>query len=128
MLRGSASPSKVTGIQVNAQGAAQNFGQNAFSRTSQQIFRDAGITAQYLWTISANKINELRFQYARRGLLYTYSPDPTGGNAAVNIPGVAFIRRGPFRFVRPAAQRDQLTRRFLWVRGPHEMYFGAHVT
>src|SRR5438034_11388916 len=33
MLRGAASPSDVTGIQVQAQGP-QNFGQNAFSRTS----------------------------------------------------------------------------------------------
>src|SRR6266699_1496581 len=87
MLRGSASPSTVTGIQVNAQGPAENFGQNAYSRTSQQTFRDAGVTAQYLWTISAKKINEARFQYARRGLLYTFSPDPNGGNVAVNIPG-----------------------------------------
>ena len=127
MLRGSASPSTVTGIQVNAQGAAQNFGQNAFSRTSQQIFRDAGITAQYLWTISANKINELRFQYARRGLLYTYSPDPTGGNVAVNIPGFAFIGREPFSFVRRTEQRYQFTDSFLWARGPHMVKFGADV-
>ena len=58
-----------------------------------QIFRDAGITAQHLWTISPTKVNELRFQYARRGLLYTYSPDAAGGNVAVNIPGFAFIGR-----------------------------------
>src|SRR5437763_10063520 len=127
MLRGSASPSTVTGIQVNAQGAAQNFGQNAFSRTSQQTFRDAGITAQYLWTISANKINELRFQYARRGLLYTYSPDPAGGDVAVNIPGFAFIGREPFSFVRRNEQRYQFTDNFLWARGSHIVKFGADV-
>src|SRR5262249_28144305 len=80
MLRGGVSPSTVTGIQVNAQGPTENFGQNAFSRTSQQIFRDASITAQYLWTINPNQLNELRFQYARRGLLYDFSSDPRGGN------------------------------------------------
>src|SRR5205085_3950951 len=93
MLRGGASPSTVTGIQVNAQGPTENFGQNAFSRTSQQTFRDASITAQYEWTISPTKLNEFRFQYARRGLLYNFSPDARGGNVAVNIPGFAFIGR-----------------------------------
>src|SRR5712691_8955824 len=85
-LRGSASPSSVTGIQVNAQGPTQNFGQNANSRTSQQTFRDSGITAQHLWTISADKVNEARFQFARRGLLYNFSSAPGGSNVAVNIP------------------------------------------
>ncbi len=127
MLRGSASPSTVTGIQVNAQGAAQNFGQNAFSRTSQQTFRDAGVTAQHTWTISANKVNELRFQYARRGLLYTYSPDPAGGDVAVNIPGFAFIGREPYSFVRRTEQRYQFTDNFLWARGSHIVKFGADV-
>src|SRR2546426_4017492 len=100
MLRGGASPSTVTGIQVNAQGPTENFGQNAFSRTSQQTFRDASITAQYEWTISPTKLNELRFQYARRGLLYNFSPDASGGNVAVNIPAFAFVGREPFSFVR----------------------------
>src|SRR3989441_8613063 len=119
MLRGSASPSTVTGIQVNAQGAAQNFGQNAFSRTSQQTFRDSGVTAQHAWTISANKVNEARFQYARRGLLYTFSPDPNGGNVAVNIPGFAFVGREPFSFVRRTEQRYQFTDNFSWQLGRH---------
>src|SRR6185503_17666506 len=45
-MRGSASPSTVTGIQVNAQGPTENFGQNAYSRTSQQTYRDAAFTAR----------------------------------------------------------------------------------
>jgi hypothetical protein len=125
VLRGSASPSTVTGIQVNAQGAAENFGQNAFSRTSQQIFRDAGITAQYAWTISATKVNEFRFQYARRGLLYTYSPDPNGGNAAVNIPGFAFFGREPFSYVDRTEQRYQFTDNFSWAHRSHIVKFGV---
>jgi len=127
MLRGGASPSTVTGIQVNAQGPTENFGQNAFSRTSQQTFRDASVTAQYEWTISPTKLNELRFQYARRGLLYNFSPDAQGGNVAVNIPGFAFIGREPFSFVRRTEQRYQYTDNFSWQRGRHGLKFGADV-
>jgi hypothetical protein len=127
MLRGGASPSTTTGIQVNAQGPTQNFGQNAYSRTSEQIFRDAGGTAQHLWTLSADKVNELRFQYARRGLLYTFSSDPNGDNVAVNIPGFAFIGREPFSFVRRVEQRYQFTDNFSWQRGRHGLKFGIDV-
>src|SRR3989454_2360939 len=127
MLRGGASPSTVTGIQVNAQGPTENFGQNAFSRTSQQTFRDASITAQYEWTISPTKLNELRFQYARRGLLYNFSPDASGGNVAVNIPAFAFVGREPFSFVRRTEQRYQFTDNFSWQRARHVVKFGADV-
>jgi hypothetical protein len=125
MLRGSASPSTVTGIQVNAQGPAENFGQNAYSRTSQQTFRDAGITAHYVWTIDPSKLNEARFQYVRRGLLYNYSADPNGGNVAVNIPGFAFLGREPFSFVRRTEERYQLTDNFSWYVARHTVKFGA---
>jgi hypothetical protein len=127
MLRGSASPSTVTGIQVNAQGPAENFGQNASSRTSQQTFRDAGITAKYVWTIDPSTLNEARFQYARRGLLYNFSPDPTGGNVAVNIPGFAFLGREPFSFIRRSEQRYQFTDNFSWYVARHTVKFGADV-
>jgi hypothetical protein len=127
MLRGSASPSTVTGIQVNAQGPAENFGQNAFSRTSQQTYRDAGITAQFFWTMSQNKVNELRFQYARRGLLYNFSPDANGGNVAVNIPGFAFLGREPFSYVRRTEERYQFTDNFSWQTGRHLVKFGGDV-
>jgi len=124
MLRGGVSPSTVTGIQVNAQGPTENFGQNAYSRTSQQTYRDASVAAQYLWT-GSNKINEARFQYARRGLLYNFSPDPNGGNVAVNIPGFAFLGREPFSFVRRTEQRYQYTDNFSWQLGGHSVKFGA---
>ena len=54
-----------TGVQVNAQGP-QNFGQNAWSRTSVNNFHDWSIIAEHTWTIGSNKVNEFRFQYARR--------------------------------------------------------------
>ena len=72
MLAGRVSPSDLTGIQVQAQGP-QNFGQNSFSRTSTQNYHDWSFTGQDQWTIGANKVNEFRFQYARRGLLYSFS-------------------------------------------------------
>ena len=127
MLRGSASPSTVNGIQVNAQGPTQNFGQNAFSRTSQQTFRDAGGTAQDVWTLGPNMLNEARFQFARRGLLYTFSPDPKGSNVAVNIPGFAFIGREPYSYVRRTEKRYQFTDTFSWQLGRHNVKFGADV-
>jgi hypothetical protein len=127
MLRGSASPSTVTGIQVNAQGPTENFGQNAYSRTSLQSFRDAGVTAQYLWTVSPTKVNEARLQFARRGLLYNYSPDPNGGNVAINIPGYAFVGREPFSFIRRTEKRAQFTDNFSWQHARHSIKFGADV-
>src|SRR5205085_7501037 len=84
-----------------------------------------GITGQYTWTAAANKVNEARIQFARRGLLYNFSPDATGGNVAVNIPGFAFIGREPFSFVRRTEKRLQLTDNFSWQLGRHSVKFGA---
>src|SRR5437588_7830425 len=71
MLRVNVSPSTVTGIEVSGQD--QPFGQNAYSRTSEQTYRDVAGTAQDTWSIGSNKVNEFRFQYARRGLSYFYN-------------------------------------------------------
>jgi hypothetical protein len=122
-LRGGVSPSDVTGIQVQAQGP-QNFGQNAFSRTSTQNFHDWSITAQDQWTIGTNKINEFRFQYSRRGLFYGPSHGPGGQNVAVNIPGFAFFGREPFSFIKRSEQRYQVTDNFSWSKGSHNIKFG----
>lgn len=126
MLRGGVSPSDLTGIQVQAQGP-QNFGQNAFSRTSVQNYHDWNLNAQDQWTIGNNKINELRFQYARRGLLYSFSRGPGGGDVAVNIPGFAFFGREPFSFVNRTEQRYQFADNFSWSKGTHNLKFGADV-
>ena len=127
MLRGSASPSTVTGIQVNAQGPTQNFGQNAFSRTSQQTFRDASGSAQDVWAIGPNMVNEARFQFSRRGLLYNFSPDAKGDDVAVNIPGFAFFGREPFSYVRRTEKRLQFMDNLSSQRGRHNLKFGADV-
>src|SRR5581483_2833400 len=106
-LRGGVSPSDMTGIQVQAQGP-QNFGQNAYSRTSVQNYHDWSITAQDQLTLGPDKINEFRFQYARRGLLYSFSRGTGGSNVAVNIPGFAFFGREPFSYVNRVEQRYQV--------------------
>jgi hypothetical protein len=124
MLRANVSPSTVTGLQV--QGQNQNFGQNAFSRTAIQQFRDFAITAQETATLGNNKINELRFQYARRGLLFNFNQDtPDGPNVAVNIQGYAFIGREPFSSIRRTEQRYQVADNFSVIKGTHNFKVGA---
>ena len=125
-LRVNASPSTQTGIQVNAQN--QNFGQNAYSRTSIQSYRDAAVAAQDTWLVSNNKVNEFRFQYARRGLKYDFNTlIPEGGDVAVNIAGFGFTGREPFSVVDRVEQRWQFADNFSWVHGNHTVKFGADV-
>lgn len=123
MLRANVSPSTVTGIQVNAQN--QTYGQNAFSRTSQQSYRDSGGTAQDTWVITPQVVNEFRFQYARRGLLYSFSQAPGGGDVAINIPGYAFFGREPFSYVNRTEKRYQETDNLSWTKGTHNFKFGV---
>lgn len=125
MFRGGLSPSDVTGIQVNAQN--QDFGQNAFSRTSTQNYHDGSAGVQETWIIGENKINDARYQYSRRGLLYNFSRANGGGDVAVNIPGFAFFGREPFSFVNRVEQRHQMADNFSWIKGNHSIKFGADV-
>jgi len=98
MLRVNASPSTVTGIEVNGQD--QPFGQNAYSRTSQQTYRDVAGVVQDTWTLGTSKVNEFRFQYARRGLAYFYNTQiPGGADPGVNITGYAYFGREPYSYV-----------------------------
>jgi carboxypeptidase family protein len=124
MLRANVSPSTITGIEVSGQD--QPFGQNAYSRTSQQTYRDVAGVAQDTWTIGNNKVNELRFQYARRGLAYFYNTAIPGGAApAVNIPGYAYFGREPYSYIQRVEQRYQFTDNFSWTLGRHDTKFGV---
>src|SRR6266496_3910200 len=124
MLRVNVSPSTVTGIEVGGQD--QPFGQNAYSRTSQQTFRDVAGTVQDTWTIGSNKVKEFRFQYARRGLSYFYNTAiPGGSDVAVNIPGFAYFGREPYSYIQRTEQRYQFTDNFSWTIGSHNTKFGA---
>ncbi len=119
-----ASPSTVTGIEVSGQD--QPFGQNAYSRTSQQTYRDVAGIAQDTWTIGNNKVNEFRFQYARRGLQYFYNTAvPGGSDPAVNIPGYAYFGREPYSYIKRTEQRYQVVDNFSWTLGRHNTKFGA---
>ena len=124
MLRANVSPSTITGIEVGGQD--QPFGQNAYSRTSEQTFRDVAGVAEDTWTIGNNKVNEFRFQYARRGLAYFYNTHtPEGSDPAVNIPGYAYFGREPYSYIQRTEQRYQFTNNFSWTMGRHDTKFGV---
>ena len=123
-LRANVSPSTVTGIEVSGQD--QPFGQNAYSRTSQQTYRDVAGMAQDTWTIGNNKVNELRFQFARRGLSYFYNTAiPGGSDPAINIPGFAYFGREPYSYIQRTEKRYQFTDNFSWSIGRHTTKFGG---
>ncbi len=124
MLRSNVSPSTITGIEV--EGQDQPFGQNAYSRTSEQTFRDVTGVLQDTWAIGNNKVNEFRFQYARRGLSYFYNTAiPGGSDPAVNIPGYAYFGREPYSYIQRVEQRYQFTDNFSWTIGRHDTKFGV---
>ena len=124
MLRFNVSPSTVTGIEVS--GEDQPFGQNAYSRTSQQTYRDVAGVAQETWIIGNNKVNDFRFQYARRGLSYFYNTAiPGGSSPAVNIPGFANFGREPYSYIQRTEQRYQFSDNLSWSIGRHNTKLGG---
>ena len=126
MFRANVSPSTVTGIEVSGQD--QPFGQNAYSRTSEQTYRDVAGTVQDTWSIGTNKVNEFRFQYARRGLSYFYNTKiPGGSDPAVNIPGFAYFGREPYSYIQRTETRYQFTDNFSLSVGRHNMKFGGDI-
>ena len=123
-LRVNASPSTITGIEVNGQD--QPFGQNAYSRTSQQTYRDVAGVVQDTWTLGSSKVNDFLFQYARRGLSYFYNTQiPGGSDPAVNITGYAYIGREPYSYIQRVESRYQFKDNFAWSIGRHDMKFGG---
>ncbi len=125
-LRANVSPSTVTGIEVSGQD--QPFGQNAYSRTSQQTYRDVTGVVKDSWTIGNNKVNEFTFQYARRGLSYYYNTQiPGGSDPAINIPGFAYFGREPYSYIQRVEQRYQFADNFSWTMGSHQTKFGVDI-
>ena len=68
LLRGTASPSFVTGIQESA--ANQNLGENSFSRTANQRFHDWSVLGQETAILGSNKVNEFRLQFSRHPIRF----------------------------------------------------------
>ena len=125
-FRANVSPSTVTGIEVSGQDQPE--GQNAYSRTSEQTYRDVAGVFQDTWTLGNNKVNEFRFQYARRGLSYFYNTKiPGGSDPAINIPGFAYFGREPYSYIQRVEQRYQFTDNFSWSIGRHNSKFGVDV-
>ena len=122
VLHGSASPSYITGIQESA--ANQNLGENSFSRTATQSLHDFAIAAQYTVIIGNNKVNDLRFQYARHPVLFANSQAPGGASTAVNIPGYAYFGKTPFSIVNRIENQNQLQDNFSYSRGAHTFKMG----
>jgi hypothetical protein len=124
MLRANVSPSTITGIEVS--GEDQPFVQNAYSRTSEQTYRDVAGVVQETSTIGSNKVNEFRFQYARRGLSYFYNTQiPGGSDPAVNITGFAYFGREPYSYIQRTEKRYQFSDNFSWTIGHHDTKFGV---
>jgi len=125
-LRANVSPSTVTGLEVSGQD--QPFGQNAYSRTSEQTYRDVAGVFQDTWIIGNTKVNDFLFQYARRGLSYFYNTAiPGGSDPAVNIPGFAYFGREPYSYIQRVEQRYQFRDNFSWTKGRHDTKFGVDV-
>ncbi|MGD0443141.1 MAG: TonB-dependent receptor [Edaphobacter sp.] len=121
-LHGSASPSFISGIEESA--ANQNLGENSFSRTATQSLHDWAIAVQDTMIFGSNKVNELRFQFARHPVLFANSSSPGGSSTAVNIPGFAYFGKTPFSVVNRIEDQNQLQDNFTYTRGAHTFKTG----
>jgi outer membrane receptor protein involved in Fe transport len=122
LLRGSASPSFISGIEENA--ANQNLGENSFSRTATQRVHDWAIVGQHTWLLGNNKVNEFRVQFARHPVLFSNTNAPGGSGVAVNIPGFAYFGKTPFSVVDRIEDQSQIQDNFTYTRGTHTAKVG----
>jgi outer membrane receptor protein involved in Fe transport len=122
VLHGSASPSFITGIQESA--ANQNIGENSFSRTATQELHDFAIAVQDTMIFGSNKVNELRYQFARHPVKFANIDAPGGSDTAVNIPGFAYFGKTPFSIVDRVEDQNQFQDNFTYTRGAHTFKTG----
>src|SRR5271163_4541558 len=87
-LRVGVSPSEITGLQSTSQN--QVLGQNSASRVGESHYRDFNVTFENATVLNDTDYNEFRFQFARRGLHFGFSPAEGGSDIGVNIPGYAY--------------------------------------
>jgi hypothetical protein len=122
-IRVGVSPSNVTGIQSTSQN--QVFGQNSGSRVGASHYRDVNATLQHDTILNDTAFNEFRFQFARRGLHFGYSPLQGGSGIGVNIPGAAYFGREPYSTVDRIERRFQFSDNGTITRGRHTFKVGV---
>ena len=122
LVRGSASPSFISGIEENA--ANQNLGENSFSRTATQRVHDWAVVGQHTWLLGNNKVNEFRVQFARHPVLFSNTNAPGGDGVAVNIPGFAYFGKTPFSVVSRIEDQSQIQDNFTLTHGTHTAKVG----
>ena len=122
LLRGTASPSYMTGIQENA--ANQNLGENSFSRTATQRFHDWSILGQHTFLLSPSSVNEARVQFSRHPIRFANNPADGGDQTAVNIPGFAYFGKTPFSVVDRIEDQTQFQDNFTKIVGQHTAKVG----
>ena len=125
MLRGNVSPSTVTGIEVNGQ--VQPFGQNAYSRTSEQTYRDVAGTVQDTWTLGNNKVNEFHLPVRSPWtvVLLQHENSRRIDSRRSTFTGIAYFGREPYSYIQRTEQRFQITDNFAWTIGRHDTKFGC---
>jgi hypothetical protein len=119
-FRGGFNPSLITGIQVESQNQA--LGQNDFSRTGIQQFRDWSAVGGLNSTFSPSTVNEFNFNYGRRSSQFR---SQNGEAVAFNISGTAFIGRELFSPVQRVEERYQIRDTFSWNKGHHLIKVGG---
>jgi hypothetical protein len=122
LLRGTASPSYVTGIQENA--ANQNLGENSFSRTATSRSHDWSIFGQHTLLLGSNSVNEARLQFARHPVLFSNNTQDGGDGTAVNIPGFAYFGKTPFSVVNRIEDQSQFQDNYTHIHGGHTAKVG----
>lgn len=129
-LRVGFSPSQVFGIQSTSQN--QVYGQNAPTRVGAEHYRDINATFEHDTVFNDTAFNEFRFQFARRGLHFGYSPldyssigGDSGNDIGVNIPGIAYFGQEPYSPVDRIERRFQFTDNFTKTYGRHTFKIGA---
>ena len=122
LLRATASPSYVSGIQESA--ANQNLGENSFSRTANQRFHDWSIFGQDTYLIGTHSVNEARIEFTRHPIRFANNPLDGGNGPAVNIPGFAYFGKTPFSVVDRIEDQTQFADNFSHTIGGHNFKTG----
>lgn len=112
-------PSRISGIQDESQN--QTLGQNDYSRTGIQDLKDTSFGASWTSILPRNMVNEVYFNYGRRKATF----DSQVPSVAHQIAGTGFIGSNPFSPVDRVENRTQVRDNLTWVKGNHQMKFGA---